>query len=147
MTTKNNLWQARKRIGLERKQVAFLLSHKTTDDISRYEKGNSLPNLNTALKLEIIYRVPIRLLFQSLFEEYREEIFALKKRQSVTFAQNLNKIPKAADELKQEESCFYADILKSHVPSRLELEAVTRHTISLINTVSDYKQGKNPFSD
>jgi DNA-binding XRE family transcriptional regulator len=143
-TIKNNLWQARKRSGLERKQVAFLLAHKTTDDLSRYEKGIYLPSLKTALKLEIIYRMPIRLLFQSLFEEYRAEILRIREQHGGIFSNNYS-FPKASDELKQEEICFYSELLKGRVPSSLELESVTKHTISLINTVSDYKQGRKPF--
>ncbi|MCA1622477.1 MAG: helix-turn-helix transcriptional regulator [Acidobacteria bacterium] len=142
---KNNLWQARQRSGLERKQVGFLLSKKSIDEISRYERGVYLPSLKTALKFEIIYQTPVRLLFQELFEQSRREISEIKERQA-------NSLPgdrwfvKDAEQLKQEEFCFYAELLKSRVPSSPELEAVTKHTIALINAVSDYKQGRKPFS-
>ena len=62
------LWQARQRSGLTQKTIAHLLGRKFTDEISRYENGQRIPTLQTALKLEIIYRVPIRLLF---YEKYR----------------------------------------------------------------------------
>jgi hypothetical protein len=47
----NNLWIARKHIGLAQKSVARLLGHRTTSAISEYETGRLLLNLKTALKL------------------------------------------------------------------------------------------------
>lgn len=145
-TTKNNLWQARKRCGLERKQVATLLSHQSTDAISRYEKDAYLPGLRNALKLEIIYRMPIRLLFQALFEQYVREIAEIKKEHFRSFSNN-NWFPRHTEQLAQEEHCFYAEILKNHVPSDAEIEIITKHIIALSNTISDYRQGRKPFSD
>lgn len=142
---KNNLWQARERSGLERKQVAFLLKQKSTDEISRYERGIYLPNVRTALKLETIYQMPIRLLFQSLFEQFRREI-AEAKEQHAPLLPNNNRFPKHLEQLKQEEFCFYSELLKTRVPNELELGEVTKHIIALSNTVSDYKQGHNPFA-
>lgn len=143
-TTKNNLWQARQRSGFERKQIAVLLSRKVADEISRYEKGINLPNLKNALKLEIIYQMPIRLLFQPLFEQCRREISAIRQQQAQQIPDN-NWFPNNAEQLKQEEFCFYSELLKTHIPKELELGAVTKHIIALNNTVTDYKQGRNPF--
>lgn len=42
--------------------------------LSRYELGRSFPPLPTALKLEIIYRVPVAFLFPSLYEALRNPI-------------------------------------------------------------------------
>ena len=39
-----------------------MLGHKTTDQVSRYEKGERLPGLKLLLLLEIIYGVPPRVL-------------------------------------------------------------------------------------
>ena len=142
----NNLWQARKRAGLERKQVAFLLSIKSSDMISRYESGKHIPTLKTALKLEIIYQVPVRLLFQGLFEELRAEINEIKRKHQSLLPKE-DWFPKSSEQLKQEEFCFYTEILKNHVPSDQEIEIATKHIIALNNTVSDYKQGRNPFND
>lgn len=143
---KNHLWQARRRSRLERKQVAFLLARKSTDEISRYEKGSYLPSLKTALKLEVIYRMPLRFLFQTHYEQYQSEISELRK-QHVNLFPDGNWFPKPAEQLRQEEFCFYAQLLKSHVPSSLELESVTKHVIALSNTISDFKQGRDPFSN
>jgi transcriptional regulator with XRE-family HTH domain len=142
---KNNLWQARKRSGLARKQIAALLGHKSNDEISRYEKEVYLPSLKTALKLEIIYQMPIRLLFQPLFEECRSEISAIRQQHPQLLSGDNSWFPDHAERLKHEEFCFYAQILKSHVPSQLELETATKHIIILSNIVSQYRQGRNPF--
>jgi transcriptional regulator with XRE-family HTH domain len=42
--------------------------------ISRYERGKSLPPLSTALRLEIIYRVPVAFLFPDLYDQLRHLI-------------------------------------------------------------------------
>ena len=141
----NNLWQARQRRGLERKQVAFLLSKKSTDEISRYERNLYVPSLKTALKFEVIYQMRVRLLFQELFEQSRAEISKIRDGRPQLLPGG-SWFAKDAEQLKQEEFCFYGELLKSRVPNSLELEAVTKHTIALINTVSDYKQGRRPFS-
>lgn len=71
---KNYLWITRKRMGLAQKQAAFLLGHKTTTQLSRYEKGVRIPSLKMALKLEIIYATPVRALFSELYDEVREDV-------------------------------------------------------------------------
>jgi transcriptional regulator with XRE-family HTH domain len=142
----NNLRQARHRAGLERKQVAFLLSKKSTDELSRYERGIYPPNLKTALRLEIIYKMPVRLLFQELFEQLRAEIGDMRAKQSSLLPDNYW-FPKSAEQLKQEEFCFYAELLKNHLPNGLELETITKHIIALSQAVSDFKQGRNLLAD
>ena len=44
--------------------------------VSRYERGNSLPPLETALALEIILRVPVAFLFPNLYEQIRSRVRA-----------------------------------------------------------------------
>jgi transcriptional regulator with XRE-family HTH domain len=113
----NGLWQGRHRAGLERKQVAFLLSKKSTDELSRYERGIYPPNLKTALRLEIIYQMPVRLLFRELFEQLRTEINEIKAKHPLL------------------------------LPNGLEIETITKHIIALGKTVSDYKQDRQSFAD
>lgn len=79
---KNYLWIYRKRMGLAQKQAAFLLGHKNTAQLSRYEKGRRIPSLVTALKLEIIYATPVRALFPKLCNELKEDI---QKRQEILY--------------------------------------------------------------
>lgn len=87
----NHLVLYRRRMKFPQKHVSRLLGHKDTTMLSRYEHGRSLPPLPTALKLEIIYRVPVAFLFPALYEALRnpirsqEEKAAAKGRQQVLF--------------------------------------------------------------
>lgn len=69
----NSLWTFRKKQGLSQKRVAFFLGHKTSSQLSHYERGGKLPGLVNALKLEIIYQVPVAFLFADLYEMLKEE--------------------------------------------------------------------------
>lgn len=69
----NRLWKARKRRGLSQKQVAFLIG-KTIGEVSRYERGVRLPELQTILALEIAYGTPLRLLYEDLYEQVLKEV-------------------------------------------------------------------------
>lgn len=142
---KNNLPQARRRKELRAKQVSLLLSKKSPDEIYRYEKFLSFPSLPTALKLEIIYKTPIRLLYQDLFDALEEEITDKQKLQMEKFPVQSELFPSRAEKLNMEEQCFYADILKSRFPSPMEILLINAHIINMSNTLSDVKQGLNPF--
>lgn len=142
---KNNLLEARRRCGLEPKQISFLLGKKSTDDLYRYENGGRYPNLPTILKLSIILATPPHFLYQDLFQALKDEIAEKIKSHPLMFPERAW-FPTNAEQLKQEEPCFYADILKSRIPTALELESITKHLVAVMNTVSDYKQGRNPFS-
>jgi transcriptional regulator with XRE-family HTH domain len=84
---RNYLWITRKKMGLAQKQVAFLLGHKSTTQLSRYERGTRIPSLKTALKLEIAYAKPLRLLFSELHDEVREDI--QKRREKIVVYKEL----------------------------------------------------------
>ena len=70
----NCLWACRRKNGLSQQKVAVFLGHKKSSQLSHYECGRKLPNLTTALKLEIIYRTPVAFLFYDLYSRLREEI-------------------------------------------------------------------------
>jgi DNA-binding transcriptional regulator YiaG len=70
----NQLVVYRKRLRLSQKAVARLLGHISTAMISRYERGKSVPPLSTALRLEIIYRVPVAFLFPRMYDDLRIRI-------------------------------------------------------------------------
>jgi len=72
--TPNSLWAFRKKHGLSQKRVAFFLRHKTPSQLSHYERGRKIPGLINALKLEIIYQVPVAVLFADLYQTLKEEI-------------------------------------------------------------------------
>jgi transcriptional regulator with XRE-family HTH domain len=66
--------------------VAFLLGCKSGTKISRYERFNRNPNLETALAYEIVFGTPMRELFAGAFQKVEEKI---KKRAQLLF-QKLN---------------------------------------------------------
>ncbi len=73
-TISNDLWAYRRKNGLSQKRVAVFLNHKTSSQLSHYERGVKYPNLLNALKLEIIYRVPVAFLYGDLYRKLREDI-------------------------------------------------------------------------
>ena len=70
----NSLWRYRRRGGLSQEEVAKLSGYLTSSDISRFERGERLPSLLMALKLEIIYRTPVAFLYQDLYLRLRDVI-------------------------------------------------------------------------
>ncbi len=72
----NNLWTFRRQNGLSQKRVAYFLGHKTSSQLSHYERGVKHPNLVNTLKLEIIYHTPVAFLFDGLYRKLKEEIEA-----------------------------------------------------------------------
>jgi len=75
----NHLALYRRRMRFSQKLVARLLGHQNTSMLSRYEHGKSTPPLLTALRLEIVYRVPVAFLFPSLYEGLRHQIRQLEE--------------------------------------------------------------------
>ncbi len=56
------------------KQVAALLDQQGTSMLSRYESGRSLPPLLTALRLEILYRIPVAFLYAGIYRGLKKEM-------------------------------------------------------------------------
>lgn len=131
--TSNRLWLARKRRHLGQKQVAYLLAHKTPDLVSRYEKGAKLPNLQTALMLEIIYGVPVRMLFKELFESLQTEIQErIKTNETISsiFGSLLN------EDKELREFCAHEDMLKASNLSEADLSRIRRHVTLLVKKMA-----------
>lgn len=76
----NRLWLARKRAGFLLKWVAKLLGRRSIASVCEYESGRKLPTLPTAIRLELIYGMPMSALFPDLYRELAGEISALKAR-------------------------------------------------------------------
>ncbi len=76
MAIQNSLWTFRRQRGLSQKRVAYLVGHKTSSQLSHYERGAKHPSLINALKLEIVYHVPVASLYGDLHRELKEEIEA-----------------------------------------------------------------------
>jgi transcriptional regulator with XRE-family HTH domain len=72
----NSLWVYRKKNGLSQKRVAFFLAHKTSSQLSHYERGTKYPSLKNALTLEIIYHVPVAFLFDDFYRKLKEAVKA-----------------------------------------------------------------------
>ena len=60
--------------GLKQKDVARKMGLRSPSRISRWEKGESIPNIVNLFKLAIIYHVMIDALFIVLIRSLREEI-------------------------------------------------------------------------
>ena len=108
----NRLWRARRRHGLGQKQVAFLIE-KTLDEVSRYERGLHLPELPTLLALEIVYGMPLRLLFPELLEQVRDRISArIESRDALAKLLLTDAIADRIRKLAQGSALRVIDILK-----------------------------------
>jgi transcriptional regulator with XRE-family HTH domain len=145
-TNKNQnrfLWQARQRSGLSQKAIAFLLGRKFTDEISRYESGQRIPTLQNALKLEIIYRVPIRLLFYELFLNSHWQIRDRSTKYRELFPEeNLSK-DSLAEHLRQEDYCVYAELLKTPNLPPIEKERIYSHIRHLATAINKLDEKNN----
>ncbi len=70
----NTLRKYRRSMGLKQQDVARLLGIKSSSRISRWEKGEGIPNLVNAAKLAILYRSMVDSLFVDLYRSLREEM-------------------------------------------------------------------------
>lgn len=136
--TNNRLWQARHKAGLEEKQVAYLLGHKNVNQISRYERGVNTPSFKTALKLELILRVPVADLFPEHYQCCRAEI-----------ADRLAKLrlPETDDDQLERSAdahiCTYANLPLQKKPTPGEINSARQHTINLMRRLGDVIHEKN----
>ena len=138
--TNNRLWQARRHVGLEQKQVARLLGHQSCDQLSRYERGMRMPGLRIALKLELIYATPVSSLFPEHYQQYRSEIAAN------TSGNNGLPLPDETgnERLPEAHVCTYGNFLWQKKPSAIEIDAARQHTIKLIRRISEVIGERKP---
>lgn len=123
----NRLWQARKRRGLGQKQVSTLLNYKQTDQLSRFEQGARIPSLPHALRLEILYGVPVRLLFHGLCEQLQAELREKAGRRLMWPVIDEAGLAAAGEE----EFCLYQELLRSPLLSAVEKDRVRGHITRL----------------
>ena len=77
MTTQrldNYLRTYRRRAGLTQEEVAFLLGSESGTSISRYEHHSRIPNLETILAYEAVFRVPAGELFAGRLETIQQDV-------------------------------------------------------------------------
>ena len=127
----NRLWRARKQAGLEQKQVAYLLGHKTTDQISRYERGARMPSFQTALKLELIYRTPLHCLFPEHYAGFREDISERLKRFNISNLQ-MEVLPEENNHL-----CTALAALDKSKLTENETDCARKHAVALHKKLSE----------
>jgi transcriptional regulator with XRE-family HTH domain len=72
----NLLRRYRKSRGLRQKEVAKILGLKSGSRISKWEKGECLPNMVNLFRLSILYRTMTDAPYRDLLETLREEISA-----------------------------------------------------------------------
>jgi transcriptional regulator with XRE-family HTH domain len=130
----NHMWQARKRLGLQQKQVAHLLGHKTTDQVSRYEQGQRLPGLKLFLQLEIIYGVPARVLYRDLYEELQKAIEA--RAQSLKTLGSVYTTSQTGAGLFSE-FCSHEELLRNPNISQTERDQIRKHVLVLLRRERD----------
>ncbi len=77
---RNTLTISRLTRGLSRKAVARLIDDLAPSTVGKYETGQRMPSLVTALALEIIYRKPVAFLWPDLYEELRARIRGMEEK-------------------------------------------------------------------
>jgi transcriptional regulator with XRE-family HTH domain len=64
----------RRRSGLSQRQLAEILGSVSAAQVSRHERGVSIPNLLTALEYEAIFLTPISEMFPGLFHAVKDGV-------------------------------------------------------------------------
>jgi hypothetical protein len=131
---RNQIWRARKRVGLGQKHVAYLLNHKTTDQVSRYEKGWRIPGLKMILQLEIIYGVSARILYEDWYEELREEIQS--RAGNLKTLSNVYNPPADGARLFSE-FCPHEELLRNPNLSQADRDKVRKHVVVLMRRLNE----------
>ncbi len=122
----NHLAIARKKNSFGQKQIASLLGHKRTDQISCYERGEKLPSLKTALQLAIIYKLPLRVLF---YHYYQESLDELAIRATTLNQNSVLKI----DLTEPTDYCVYMELQKTPFMTDIDKEKTKRHVKELMD--------------
>jgi transcriptional regulator with XRE-family HTH domain len=76
---KNRLRIHRRSCGLTQKEVAQIIGLTSSAQISRWERGERLPNLTQALRLSALYKRLANDLFFELFQEERKLMIRRQK--------------------------------------------------------------------
>jgi transcriptional regulator with XRE-family HTH domain len=96
----------RKRLGYEQKQIAVLLGHKSTYQLSRYETGQRIPGFKEAIKLSLLLGLPLRALFGTYFRRCQEELEKDLRRTGLAAKINLQNN-------REVEYCTYQELINS----------------------------------
>lgn len=80
----NHIFKMRRNRGIAQKQLALLLGHEYTSMVSKYERGISLPPLETALLLEIALGIRLSELYVGLYQDLQIQV--LKRSEMLPMA-------------------------------------------------------------
>lgn len=143
-TYKNQLGLARIRAGLSTEQASVLFGHESVEFLNEIENGSAEPGLRQALEFEIVYQWPIRLLFEDLFLDLRDDI---KERWNATGDQmpDYLRFPSGTKALESGERCFYSELLLIGETSHLAYELGSKHVINLMKTLTEIRP-RRPWS-
>lgn len=122
---RNQLLRARMKKSIGQKKVAVLLGHKSSAYLSRYESGEKLPSLKAALKLGLIYNIPIHVLLDGYLEACRNEMKRYEQRINSPGIDSQN-VPDEID------YCSFENRLSSPHPSKVDLEKGRSHATRLV---------------
>jgi transcriptional regulator with XRE-family HTH domain len=126
----NLLALRRKRLAYEQKQIALLLGHQTKHQLSRYETGQRTPSLKEALKLSMLYGLPIRTLFSRYYRECREELENVLKNSNLETKINL-------ENAETVDYCSYREAMSPCIINSEVSDTVRRHIKILMEELTE----------
>ncbi|KAF0244087.1 MAG: hypothetical protein FD167_3683 [bacterium] len=126
-----NLKLVRKQLGLRQKDLAYLLGHKSQHSVYRLERGLRLPTLETALTLENILGLPVRVLFNHVYSNVQQEVEHRLEASKELSSQLLARREEVG------EVCAFLDIINFPKPSQKEKDRLHKHIIYLVNKSRD----------
>jgi transcriptional regulator with XRE-family HTH domain len=112
----------RTQMGLEQKQIASLLGQKTIHQYSRLENGERVASLKDAVKLSLIFRLPISTLFDDIFQKCQEDLRKQLKNSPLSEVIKLESI----------EQCSYLEMMSSKYVSLENADKIRRHLKVLV---------------
>lgn len=120
----NQLLRARMKKSIGQKNVAVLLGHKSSAHLSQYESGERLPSLKTALKLGLIYNIPIHILLDGYLDACRNEMRRGER--------NPNTPAGARDNLREIDCCSFEERLGPSHAAKSDLDKARNHATRLV---------------
>lgn len=124
ITYANRLAFFRKKNSIGQKTVATLLGRRSVAQVSRLELGVKLPSLKTALKLAIIYKIPVHILLNGYLDACREEMTRHEKKVNLSDS-NLKAIP------GEIEYCSFDERLGTGSVRRTDLDKARGHAAAV----------------
>jgi DNA-binding XRE family transcriptional regulator len=64
--TQNHIRKHRKKTGLSQREVSLLLGYRNQWQVSRHERSDTMPPLLAALAYEVIFQVPVSIIFSPM---------------------------------------------------------------------------------